>query len=408
MKENLDYENNIYIMVPYFLEKSRRFNFNDIKDSEDKLSKFFLKQFEKISFYECNNDISTELKRYFLEKNVLYCFDDKYEDEVKSKETINMFLTRHIISNICLLTIMIRKNKFSTTQIQDQVTSNFLYVDNFGEKIFLDEYVYEKYGLRRCGSGKVLVSLSKMPKDKLEFQYMLAGESFNSSYSNCLLNSEEILINSGKNFSQYDFYEIYAGRNSIVYILKNFNNDDMKNIVSEIPILFIMELVMFQYSSLLRTNIRIVNELSYDINVSLNQIEKLYIEFSKTIKFWARDVFKYPTSQILFDRINKSFENDKILEEYQTNQRFLEHIVSLRDVQHSNRENKILNIIVIILTILQVIPTIISIVSWVHKTDYSSYYYSLIQIFGIISLIIIFIISMIKNNRNKNKKERLN
>ena len=154
------------------------------------------------------------------------------------------------------------KNKFSPTQIQDQVTTDNIFVyDESNNMVNINEYMKNHYNLERCGEAKTLLSISNKPENQLEFNCMLASETFKSFVDNgqyYRLTSKEIEKASNDNFSQYDFYEIYAYKSSVIYVLKTFGDNDILNIQDEIPILFIMEFIMFQSASVLRTNNEIV------------------------------------------------------------------------------------------------------------------------------------------------------
>ena len=222
------------------------------------------------------------------------------------------------------------------------------------------------------------------------------------------LNSKELTEKSKDNFSQYNFYDIYASKSSVVYVLNTFSDNLILNIQDEVPILFIMEIIMFQEASVLRTNNRITEQLSQNGSVSLKFIENLYKEFGKTIRFWNKYVFKYETVQNLAVKLNNAFETQNTLDEYHKNQEFLEHIVSLRDIQSSNRESKILNFIVLILTLIQVIPVVMQFIDWLFKTNFNP-----INIFdpkyllSLSTILILIIILLIKKRRDKNNKRRL-
>ena len=150
---------------------------------------------------------------------------------------------------------------------------------------------------------------------------------------------------------------------------------------------------------------QITEGLSKEGNVSLKCIENLYKEFGKTIVFWDYNNFNYSTSQNLANKINERFKTNEALETYYRNQNFLEHIVDLRNVQESNKENKILNCIVIILTVLQVLPTIISFFQWVLNKNINLNAMYLGGTTGSIALLIILLIML--KRRNKKKKKRL-
>ena len=350
------FKSDIYIMIP-FKSIGQVIIPKDIKSDEN--AKEYLNCIEEYSNYQCNNKVTKDLKRNFIGKNYIACLNYNYDGNVITKEPIYMFITYHKSTGLYLLTIMNLKNKFSPTQIQDQVTTDNIFVyDESNNMVNINEYMKNHYNLERCGEAKTLLSISNKPENQLEFNCMLASETFKSFVDNgqyYRLTSKEIEKASNDNFSQYDFYEIYAYKSSVIYVLKTFGDNDILNIQDEIPILFIMEFIMFQSASVLRTNNEIIEQLSKGETVSLKFIEKLYKEFGKTIRFWNKDVFKYVTVQNVSSKINDAFGTKNIIEEYYKNQNHLEHIVNLRDIQDSNRESKILNIIVLILTIVQVI-----------------------------------------------------
>ena len=400
VKLKCGYDSDIYILIPYSSNSCGIMDFH-VKDTT--VSKRFIDLMNKTSLLECSTDVCRDLKRIYVGKCNLACFNDLYDGVVEAKEEFDMFFTIDEVTGIYLLTLMNLNNSFSTTQIQDQVSSNNLFICDQNNIVRLDDFINEKYGLIKCGDAKVLISLSAKPKSDLEFLCMLAGEAYDSKidYS---LKSNEILDMSKHNFSQYDFYEIYASKNSVVYILNELNDSEELSINEEAPILFIMELIMFQNASVLRTNKSIVSKLSGDGKVSLKDIENLYIEFGKTIKFWSNERFKYLSSQIVAEHINRSFETQKVLDDYYNNQNFLEHIVNLRDVQNSNREGRILNIVVIFLTILQVIPILIQFYDYAQTGVYSN---NLINYVGLGIVFILVIILFIKNRNTKKKQKSL-
>lgn len=402
MKKNSyikSYKSDIYIMIPY---TSTNIIMNCFENKENDICKEYLKYMNENSKNECSDDISRYLKRYYLGQKKLCVQKNDNTNEYEIEE-VNLYLTINEPTGICLLTIMDLNSNFSPTHIQDQAIIDKLYIKENNSIVTIDKYLNSKYNLNRSGEAKILLSLSNKPENNLEFQYMLASERYDN-LEEYKLSSKEIMANSKQNFSQYDFYEIYASKSSVVYILKDFDYNSIMNIQEEALILFIMELILFQNAAVLRTNKKIVESLANDGKVTLDFIESLYIEFGKTIKFWGKDVFKYVTAQILFIKINESFATKDILEDYYTNQKFLEHIVNLRDVQNSNRESKILNLIVLVLTILQVIPILISFVNWIKNIPNNVASNVMFQFIGLSSLSLLFVVILIKNNKEKKKK----
>ena len=400
------YKSDSYIMIPF----TSNHNINLLKNnSSDKLSDEFLKCMNDTATYECNNSVTKDMSRFFIGKNHIACLSDEYDGTVITKEEIYMFLTVHNPTGIYILTLMDLGSDFSPTQIEDQVTTDNIFIyDDDNKLININNYMKNKFNLKRCGEAKSLLSISNKPRDYLEFECMIASESYTSDRINYKLNSKEFKKMCEDNFAQYDFYEIYASRDAVIYVLHTFDDNLITNIQDEVPILFIMELIMFQDASVLRTNNKIVEQLSKSGSVSISFIENLYKEFGKTIRFWNKDVFKYETVQNLSYKINEAFGTKNTLDEYYKNQDFLEHIVNLRDVQNSNRESKILNIIAIVLTIVQVVPLLLEFINWLFETDFNNInIFSTEYLFSVSTLIIIILIILIRKKLLKNKQRQI-
>lgn len=407
MNDNYEktYKSDFYIMIPF----TSNHNINNLKSmNNDELSKEFLKCMNDTAIYECDNSVSKDMNRFFLGKNYIACLSDEYDGTVITKEEIYMFLTRHSSTGIYVLTIMNLGNNFSPTQIEDQITTDNIFIYDDNTLININNYMKNKFNLKRCGEAKSLLSISNKPRDYLEFECMMASESYTSNKINYKLNSKEFKKMCENNFAQYDFYEIYASRDAVVYVLHTFDDNLITNIQDEVPILFIMELIMFQDASVLRTNNKIVEQLSKSGSVSISFIESLYKEFGKTIRFWNKGVFKYETVQNLSSKINEAFGTKNTLDEYYKNQDFLEHIVNLRDVQNSNKESKILNIIAIVLTIVQVVPLIMEFIDWFFETDFNRInIFSPKYVFSVSTLLIIILIILIRKKVIKNKQRKM-
>lgn len=410
LKYKKTYKSDMYIMIPF----TSKMPVNIISSTyEDEIEKEFLKDLEKSSKYQCDINITQDMERYFIGKNNIACLNFNRDKTVIDKEEVYMFLTKHTKTNIYILTIMNLKNEFSPTQLQDQVTTDNIYVYDENEKMInIYDYIKSKYNLDLCGKPKNLLSISNLPSNNLEFECMLASEVYDPYCDNredFRINSDEIKTQSADNFSQYAFYELYASKSSVIYVLKNFKDNSIINVQNEVAILFIMEIIMFQEASVLRTNNKIVNQLSQSGSVSLKFIEDLYKEFGQTIRLWNRYVFKYETVQNIALKINEAFKTENTLNEYYKNQEFLEHIVNLRDIQNSNRESKILNLIVLILTIIQVVPIIFEFIDWIFNTNLN-----IINIFdykylvSLSTLLLIMIILILKGNINKRKNKQYN
>ena len=398
------YKSDIYLMIPYTSNK-------DINIEEENHNEYvaeFLKSLNSYSLTQCKENVTQEIERFFIGKNELCCMSFDYKTDEVKREPVYMFISKHKKTGIYMLILMNLNNEFSPTHIQDEVSTDRIYIYDNNKKIHIDEYMANRYGFIRCGSAKNLLSISKKPENDLEFKCMLSSETYKPDETMYyILDSKKVDKLAEDNFSQYKYYELYASKNSVIYVLNTFSDNIILNIQDEVTILYIMELIMFQSASVLRTNNTIVNELSKDGSVSLKFIEDLYKEFGKTIKFWNKDIYKYESVQYISTKLNEAFETKQIYEEYSKNQQFLEHIVSLRDIQDSNRESKILNFIVLILTIIQVIPLIFEFLNWVFKFEFNIDIINNKYIFNTSIVIFIVAIVIIRQIMVKKKKKKM-
>lgn len=395
------YQNDLYIMIPY---STNQLSLEAIsKESENEFAKEYLESIHANSKYECDHKIVEDLSRFYLGKKQLVYYSNEYDDNIYGLIDLDLFITYHKNTNLILLTMMTLHSEYSPTQIQDQVTSNRLAIKEGDTILDFNEYLKKEYHMDKICNGKMFVSTSNSPKDDIELEYLLASEAYLGKRNDYLLNSKEFKEQANHDFSQYDFCEIYGGIDSIVYVMKDFSNNSLNNIRKETLILYIMEVIMFQKASVLRTNNKIVEELDNDGKVTLSNIEELYTEFGKTISLWNINIFNYPAVQNIANHISRCFETNKDYEEYTKNQKFLEHIVNLRDIQNSNREDKILNGIVLLLTIIQVIPLIISFQDWINHQEK---YLELLLSFGLVLLLLLSVLLLTRRRKKKRSKRK--
>lgn len=391
------YKDDFYIMIPFTGEEPI------IEENNDDIGNSYVNSLNKFTDYECNNNIVKSLNRKFLGKLLLGCIDDYYTKEVLQTQEAYLFLTSHKKTKLHILTVVVPNNKMSTTMLQDQATSDNLYIYN-NDWINLITYIEKKYNFKICGKPKTIVCLSNKPKNIEEMNAMLASEAFEGEYT---INYDESILTSNaleeiakNDISQYVFFEAYASDISIVFILKNFSDIYKENLRQQTLVLVVAELVMLQDASIKRTNQKIVEGLSKEGNVSLKFIENLYKEFGKTVVFWDTDNFYYRSSQSFADSIYKSFKTHEHFELYKKDQEFLEHIVDLKNAQSTNRENKILNIIAILLALLQVVPVIIEFINWLlGKVSFSNVLFAISGTGITFTLILLIIIKFRKSNK---------
>lgn len=352
--------------------------------------------------YEVSNDVRKELDTVFLEDfNLLHTTDDyplagkenEAEKEtgeetgaeiVVGEEKMYAILTAHRPSHMYVLTLFLPDSPYSTTQVQDQLSYGYLKIrypadaeklgfrkrnDNKPHYIDFYEYIRFKYGLLKCGDGKTLLCLSGKPGESREFQNILSGEVYNSMHIDYRIKSKKIEKMCKKNHAQYDYYKAYLSDVAIAFILKNDRkkywadgsetDKKQKEIINErikttATYAFIAQLVMFQNTSLAKTNIKISNALANSGDISLEEISNLYSEFGKTVRFWEVRNFKYNGTQAEAACITEAFSNEELKKTYYEHQEFLEHIVELKTAKKEAENGMVLNIVAIILAVIQI------------------------------------------------------
>ncbi|MEF9984706.1 MAG: hypothetical protein RR710_09230 [Oscillospiraceae bacterium] len=367
--------------------------------------------------YECSNEVYKQLDRTFLGEYDFACMDDTYENIDKNGELISdklcaskeayLVLTRHQSTGLSILTIIIPQNSYDVTAIQDQVSTDHIYLSDIGENKFerLSTVLQEKYGLKKIGNSKCLVCLKNKPQSEQELCAMLASESYNSTQMDYKIKSNQFLTMCNTNIAQYDFYEAYASSSTVVYIVDKISKVFKDNLEYEIAMVFICELILFQNAAIARANDRIIKSLTSEVRISLKYIEELHVEFGKTIVFWNVNNFKYELPQILSDLIAESFQTPKLLEGYRRNQEHLEHLIDLRNSQSSEREGKVINAIAILLAVIQVIPLLIDAVHFTINSGVNLVYPVSFSAMGFLVVLILFILA--RKRKAKKSKHRL-
>ena len=321
--------------------------------------------------YEVSNTVAEELDMAYLGEFELLHTTDDYPPEgqeiVVGEEKMYAILTAHRPSHMYVLTLFLRDSPYSTTQVQDQLSYGYLKIrcpkdakarsakgEVKPEYIDIYEYIKYEYGLLKCGDGKTLLCMSEMPDDPREFQNILSGEVYNSMHIDYHIQSEEIDEMCHTNHAQYDYYEVYLSDVVIAFILKKFSEDVCERIDLTATYAFIAQLVMFQNTSIAKTNIKITNALANSGDISYEQIHELYSEFGKTVRFWEIRNFKYNGTQAEAACITKAFSNEELKQTYYEHQEFLEHIVELKTAQTEAVNGTVLNIVATVLAVIQI------------------------------------------------------
>ncbi len=389
------YDNDIFFFLPMTANADAENVLEQMKQKqaamqEDSYPDVYCKQLNHHVEYECNILDSGELQRVYLGKFRLACYDDNYElgldeeedtpdfdfdfldDEESGKqyfysedydidakhrdkkrvlhaaEDVYLFVTAHERSGIYIVTVALPDNRYIPTQLIDQMSTEHLDLLIDGELVPIAAYMKKHYSLDLYGESKCVVCLSKHPKSRTELGYLLAGETYVSAAIDYQIRPER-LEEFVKPRAYYDYYDSYISRSIIAFVFKQYSPKKEERLEDETSELFITEVVLLQNTAVVRTNRHVAEELSEKDGITLAEIEDLYLEFGKTIKFWRSDVFKYPGSQLEADEVIRSFGITEALEEYYRNQQFLDRYVQLhsdiKEQKSADRMNGILYIL---------------------------------------------------------------
>ena len=301
--------------------------------------------------YECNNTVFKQLTRIHLGTFKLACYDDNYDGTVLDTEEVELFVTSHYRTGIYIVTVVCPDNHYIPTQLVDQMSTNHLAIEDpeSGEYVSVASYMNKRYFLELCGEAKCVVCMSNPPEDRNELGYLLAGETYVSEHIDYRILPHRIdaLL---QNHACYDYYDSYISRSVIAFIFKDYPDDILERLETEASEIFIVEIVMFQNTAVMRTNTRVIEELGDNDGITNSEIEELYIEFGQTMKFWSSNIFKYTFAQKEADEIIAAFEIQKTLDEYHRNQEFLDRLVELKSNIADQKSDAQMNVLLFVLS----------------------------------------------------------
>lgn len=426
------YENDIFFFIPLTsldidrtvkeLTSRNKLTSKRIEGKEVGFGNLYCDILTEHVLYECNNPTFRTLERFYLGKYLLACYDDDYDGTVHDTENVHIFVTLHRNTGLCIATLAVHDNHYIPTQLIDQMSTDHLDVSFDGGETYLPiiDIMEKTFHLSLCGDSKCVVCLSNEPEDRTELGYLLSGETFVSEHIDYHIRDKHIqkLL---ENRAIYDYYDSYISRSVIAFIFKEYPDDLEERLQQEASELFIVEIVLFQNTAVLRTNNRVVSELCENDGISNKEIEELYLEFGRTMVFWSTDVYKYPFSQIEADEVIKSFGIEKAMEEYRRNQSFLDRMIEIKSNISSEKSGSLMNNILYILSWIEGGSILLGGFIWLLHLllDESSPYYSIIETatrvislvscFAIALLLLAFINGKLSFSKSKkNKKDKKN
>ena len=386
------YKDDIFLFLPYAdnvhntkIEKIYQPEHDFLHESVPETSRWLLQALDDCLHYEYQDFSESELKRAYLGEFQFMHTLDEYPDEedenvrphIVGEETVYVSLIAHRASHMYVVLLFIPNCRFSSSQVQDQLSHGYLKIrrkDAMDEQGFyryetLNTYLKREYGLLQCGKGKTILCMSDRPKDEREFYNILTAECYNSMHQEFHVEYEELQKIAQDNKAIYDYYDAYMTEETIAFILHDYETYDLKERLElTATYVFIAEMVIFQNTALNKMTIKVSNALSNEGDVSYQYISELYRNYARTIKFWENNKFKYYGTQREANQIEKSFGNEKLRNTYYEQQEFLEHIVDLKNAQNERRNGNIINIVAIILAVIQIQGYVVSLLTRFYES----------------------------------------
>lgn len=399
MNNQQTFSSDICILVP-FCGKFTNDIFKSSQPQKNEIAEHLIDSLTDFSNYECNNQVAKNIERKFLGEYNFACMNDDYEN-VECSEKALLFISSNRTIDLTMLYIYIPNNQYSPTFIGDHVSADEIYLStnntkstekNKSKYTHIDSLVEALTGLTRCGDAKIIMFIPKLPDDNNEFQYMLAGEAYNSVHFNYLLKSKEIESIAYNSFKQYDYYDSYASEKSVVFISENFSTNSKENIDIEMSAMYIVELIMLQNAAILRASDKIINALTQNKKTSYAEIENLYTEFGKTIHLWETSNYKYLPAQNFANAIYKAFKTEELLDNYYRYQNHLERIVEISSLRSSERKSSALNFFLTALAIFEFIPLIFDGYSYFSSKNLEDLFITGSSIISLIIIAVIFLV----------------
>lgn len=357
----LDYDNNTYDYLDN-MEFRQRFECG-VSD---------LNMYKNVSDRGLTSIINDRLERFVI-KDVLIIIKEELTLGRRIKDlsilckpqTVNFAITIDKKSNCGVVTIFALSSSFAITQYLDNVSRHQIVISRNGEEMNLYEFLDKGFSITKSGNPKSFITVADgYPITKGILASILFGETYYPSEEGMgNIKDREILqiIDQGGS-GQYEYAQIYAYRNVMIQITKNFGWTISERLKQETITAFYIEMILMHEAAVSQANSHVMtlltdNSSNYKSkNYYLNIINHINIEYSKSIMFWDTEM-NYPSSQKSVDMIKEAFNHKSLMDTYNRNIEFINFMVDIQANIMENSESSTLNFIVLVLTVLQIISS---------------------------------------------------
>ena len=401
--------------------------------------------------YECSNEVVNELELAFLGGFDFLQTTDEYTGlEDAAAEVVighargQAVLVAHRKTHMYVLCVLLPKFPYSMTQMEDQVTFDYLKVsapdDGVGRRlaraaeaaeapadergeghgegtgpkrptsgapdVFFKDYLLQRFGLHACGTGTCALCLSNTPADPRELQDMLAAEAYHNFEREYRIQSDAIQEASQDNRSQFDHYDVFLSRRAVVYIDKKFAPTVQQRIGNFADYLFIIILTLFQNTALFKAAKRVTGILEESTDITPETKLMIDREYGATVRFWEMQNFKYLSSQLEAAQLREAFMNQELHDAYNEQQEYLEHVVASKAAITESRNGMVINIVAILLAVAQLQPLFIELLQGFYgEMGIQAVYAETTINYGILGGTLLLVLVVLINQRRKRHLE---
>ncbi len=400
------FNGNVYIVIPGYIGDKKLEKALTKLSAPEASSQELIKEMTSRIESEISSHVHRSLKRYCLGSYKLACFDDlECCSEEGRYEQMEIVATVDENTRLVVVMLVLQNKQFMVSQLLDRVSADklILKLDN-GRCCNISQYLFNKFGIHLLSSAaKTCLSTRKNIPDDILPSY-LASETYNSEDMDAQIVSPEVGEQISANIAQYDSSDIYAGKNCVLRVDRRPGEHDVATLASDTVFLFILEILAFKESAVLRTNTKTIEAISDSKLLEMTTMDQLTSEFSLTMPFWDIQIFHYVTAQNLANKLDNSFGIEKHFTTYDNNQQFLQHKINIRQAIQQGNEDKILFLIALILFVFEIAPYLFTL----YQRLLDEKWYSLSEIYSILGsgvstwVLVLLIVMIIKQRKRRN------
>lgn len=338
--------------------------------------------FDHTSDIALSNKMNDRIERYAIGYINLILKDElqigsAYISTPEIGGTPNAFLTITIdkLSNCGVVALVLISNSMPLSVYLDGIIAQQILVQTEQGTENLFHFLSSTLEINISGNPKTFITVpeNEMP-NKRYLASLLLGERYyelHEGMGNIIDSEINSLLSNELGVGQYEYAKVYAYRNTVINITKQFSPSIVKRIGEECITVFFIEMILMYEAALCYSNSETVRILTNRVsniksrNDYLKEINRINLEFGETIAFWDTR-FKFPSSQKSVEMLTGAFRINELRNIHERNSNFVNNTLNVQANIADYDEANTLNFIILVLTMIQLInafPTFYGITS---------------------------------------------